>query len=112
RREKQLAYNAAHGITPETVRKSISHVLASVYEEDYATVPVDAQGTRLVGKDLKAYKASVEKRMLEAASNLEFEEAARLRDELHNLDASELGISRRGQSQQGRPSPRKGRKRR
>jgi excinuclease ABC subunit B len=92
RREKQQAYNVLHGITPETIVKSITDILGSVYEQDYMTV--ELEGTpHLVGKDLDAYKNDLEKRMLEAASNLEFEEAARLRDELHRLESADLGLT-------------------
>lgn len=102
RREKQQAYNVLHGITPETIRKSIGDILSSVYERDYNTVEIE--GTEhLVGKDLDAYKKDVEKKMLEAASNLEFEEAARLRDELHRLESSDLGLTyKRTKQKKGR----------
>jgi len=92
RREKQQAYNVLHGITPETIRKSIGDILASVYEHDYMTVEIEGTD-HLVGKDLEAYKKDLEKKMLEAASNLEFEEAARLRDELHRLESTDLGLT-------------------
>lgn len=92
RREKQQAYNALHGITPESIRKSIGDILASVYEQDYTSV--DIEGTdHLVGKKLEAYKKDIEKKMLAAAANLEFEEAARLRDELHRLESNDLGLN-------------------
>ena len=96
RREKQQAYNATHGITPETIRKSIGNILESVYEKDYTSVSLEMEGmTHLTGKDLETYKKKLEKKMLEAASNLEFEEAARLRDELHRLEAADLGLTQR-----------------
>lgn len=91
RREKQQAYNALHGITPETIRKSIGDILASVFEKDYTDL-ANVDSGNYVGKHLDAHKKDLEKKMLEAAANLEFEEAARLRDELHHLENSALGI--------------------
>ncbi len=94
RRARQRAWNEAHGITPQSVRKQISKVLETVYEQDYVTVaPVaDAGPAELVGKDLKASIAELEKRMRAAAADLEFEQAARLRDEIRRLEALELGL--------------------
>ncbi len=94
RRAKQTAWNEAHGITPQSVRKHIGEALSSVFEQDYVTVaPVRDGGlTDMVGRDLKASIAEIEKRMRAAAADLEFETAARLRDELKRLEALELGI--------------------
>jgi excinuclease ABC subunit B len=94
RRNKQRAWNEAHGITPQSVRKQIGKVLASVFEQDYVTVaPVaDTGAAEFVGKDLRAAIGDLEKRMRVAAADLEFEEAARLRDEIRRLEALELGL--------------------
>ena len=97
RRDKQLAFNAEHGITPQTIKKNIGDILAGVEESDYVTVDVgdDAPET-LQGMDLQAYIGQLEHKMKEAAANLEFEEAARLRDEIKKLEASELGLDKPG----------------
>jgi excinuclease ABC subunit B len=94
RRNKQRAWNEANGITPVSIRRQIGNVLESVFEQDYVTVaPVKgSEAAEFVGKDLKSSIADLEKRMRSAAANLEFEQAARYRDEIKRLEALELGL--------------------
>ena len=94
RRAKQIAWNEAHGITPQSVRKHIGEVIHSVFEQDYVTVaPVkDSAADEFVGKDLGVVITTLETRMRKAAADLEFEEAARLRDEIKRLEALALGL--------------------
>ena len=94
RREKQEDFNRAHGITPQTVQKKIGDILESVYEHDHFTVDLeDTPSKHLVGQNLAKHIESLNDRMREAASNLEFEEAAQLRDEIKRLETVDLGVA-------------------
>ncbi len=93
RREKQEEYNLEHGITPASIKSSIKDILASPYEKDRVTVPVGVaeDGSKpFLGDNFKATLRDLEGRMRAAASNLEFEEAARLRDEIKRLKMLDL----------------------
>ena len=95
RRTLQMAYNKRHGITPETVKKQITDVLASIYERDYYTVPAlpDEERVQYIPREeIPALMATLEKQMKQAAKKLEFERAAELRDQIRDLQRRMLGI--------------------
>ncbi|NTG67235.1 excinuclease ABC subunit UvrB [Rhizobium rhizogenes] len=99
RREKQMVYNTENGITPESVKARISDILDSVYEKDHVRADIGgvsgkgfADGGHLVGNNLQAHLNALEKAMRDAAADLDFEKAARLRDEIKRLKAAELAV--------------------
>jgi excinuclease ABC subunit B len=115
RREKQLEYNTANGITPASIKSHINDIMSDVTLRDGVLVDTgDDERPHLVGHNLKAYIGELEERMRKAAADLEFEEAARLRDEIRRLEEDDLGIPdpdriapRAGHSNEGKPGTRK-----
>ena len=94
RREKQMAYNEEHGITPATVKKNVEDILMGTYKGDTDQSRVTAKVEKpLVGANLKAHLDGLRDKMRKAAENLEFEEAARLRDEVKRLETVELAVA-------------------
>ncbi|MCL7464430.1 excinuclease ABC subunit UvrB [Phaeovulum sp. NW3] len=131
RREKQVAYNEAHRITPQTVKKNVEDVLAGLWQGDTDMSRVTATVGKMHGANLEAHLDGLRAAMRKAAENLEFEEAARLRDEVKRLEAVDLVVSddplarqsaveeaadaavkAKGRSTAGRPGQRGGVKRR
>ena len=121
RRKRQLQYNKKNNINATSIKKGISDILESIYERDYTKIDIDSS----IGHNLKKHLKSLKKKMKEAAENLEFEEAAKVRDEIRKLEASELGIGinpkirksklqnkiyPEGRSTQGRPGTKSKRK--
>ncbi len=88
RRQLQLSYNKKNNISATSIKKEITDILESIYERDYTKINADTS----IGHNLKKHLKSLKKKMKEAAENLEFEEAAKIRDEIRKLEASELEI--------------------
>lgn len=94
RRVRQVAYNEDHGITPKTVKKNVDDVLSGLYNGDTDTARITATvGAPMMGENLATHLEAMRVKMREAAENLEFEEAARLRDDVRRLEAVELTIA-------------------
>jgi excinuclease ABC subunit B len=94
RREKQVAYNTLHGITPETIRKNVEDVLSGLWQGDTDQARITTKVDKpMVGANLAAHLDAMRLAMRKAAENLEFEEAARLRDEVRRLEAVELAVA-------------------
>ncbi len=89
RRQIQLDYNKKHKIDAKSVKKEISDILESVYEKDYVKI---SDGSN-IGGNLKKHLKGLDKKMKESAANLEFEEAAKIRDEIRKLESTELEIT-------------------
>jgi excinuclease ABC subunit B len=100
RREKQVEFNTANNITPESIKRSIHDILDSVYERDHVLISTGGAGdgagefaeAATIGHNLEAVVADLETRMREAAADLDFEQAARLRDEIKRLKQTELAV--------------------
>ncbi len=127
RREKQKKYNEEHGIIAQTVQKNISDAFAGVYSSDIDTNRITADlETHKIGANLQAHLDDLRKQMYNAAENLEFEDAARIRDEIKRLETVELvladdplarqskveemvseALEARGRSKSGKPGTRK-----
>ena len=122
RRKLQLDYNKKNNINATSIKKGITDILESIYEKDYAKIDIDSS----LGHNLKKHLKSLKKKMKEAAEDLEFEKAAKIRDEIRKLEANELeiGINPKmrhskpknkiypeGRSTQGKPGTRPRRKR-
>ncbi|MEK9741637.1 MAG: UvrB/UvrC motif-containing protein, partial [Pelagibacteraceae bacterium] len=89
RRDKQTAFNKKNNITAQSIQKDIGDILQSVYEKDYLNIEKDIE----IGHNLKKHLKSLKKDMLSAADNLEFEKAAKIRDEIKKLESSDLGLA-------------------
>ncbi len=114
RREKQEEYNVENGITPATIKRNITDIVGHLASRDQVTVGTGIEDApHMVGHNLRAYIEDLEKQMRKAASDLEFEEAGRLRDEIRKLEQEELGLpvqqhraAPRGNSTLGKPGTR------
>ena len=98
RREKQVEYNTANGITPESIKRSIHDIMDSVYERDHVLISTGGRRegefaeAATIGHNFEAVIGDLETRMREAAADLDFEQAARLRDEIKRLRTTEMAV--------------------
>ena len=94
RRTKQLAYNEEHGITPQSIKKSLRSILDDISTKDYVDLPLTAEDQAIYGSpdELKKEIVALKDQMLEAAADLDFEKAAEFRDQMLNLEKRELAL--------------------
>ncbi|PPR46655.1 MAG: UvrABC system protein B [Alphaproteobacteria bacterium MarineAlpha5_Bin9] len=93
RRNKQLEFNRINNITPSSIIKNIDEIIEHIAEKDHLNIDLKEK-KELIGKDLTKYLEKLEKNMLKLASKLEFEEAAKIRDEINRLKAVQVGIKK------------------
>ena len=91
---KQLLFNKKNNITPLSIKKNIQEILETTTEQDHVTVEIE-NAKELVGKDLTKHINNLEKKMNDLASKLEFEDAARIRDEINRLKVREIGLPKK-----------------
>ena len=94
RREKQLIFNKENKITPLSIKKNIDAIIEHIAEQDHVTIEIE-ETKQLVGQDLEEHIATLEKKMLNYAAKLEFEDAARIRDEINRLKAKQIGLPKK-----------------
>ena len=109
RREIQKKFNLENNITPETIKRDISDILESIYENDRVNVELDSENKNLVGDNLQKHIKGLKKNMIDLADDLNFEEAAKLRDEIKRLENNQLELpsNNLGQYKKSRRSKRK-----
>ena len=92
RREIQKKFNLENKITPESIKRDISDILESIYENDRVSVELDGENKNLVGDNLQKHIKGLKKNMIDLADDLNFEEAAKLRDEIKRLENNQLEL--------------------
>ena len=94
RREKQLKFNKENNITPLSIKKNIESIIEHIAEQDHVTIEIE-EAKQLVGQDFEKYITTLDKKMLNYAIKLEFEDAARIRDEINRLKSKQVGLPRK-----------------